>query len=150
MNCFGTYFTHVQSSNVTRVQSAFFWLLAAWVRVPGRSPFSQPKLPQRTNPIVGTKTFIIHGITKDRINQQIPKQINPPRSSESKPFRSQVIDGAQRRRKIGAEQPWGSRYLWQESAFDRRERSTDDKWYLTNNTTWPNSPVKLVFLAASC
>ena len=25
MDCFGTYFTHVQSSNVTRVQSATEW-----------------------------------------------------------------------------------------------------------------------------
>jgi len=45
---------------------------------------------------------------KVELIKQIPKQINSPRSSESKtrkPFRSQVIDGAQWRRKIGAEQP---------------------------------------------
>ena len=35
---------------------AFFWLQAAWVRVPGHSPLSQLKLPQQINLIVETKT----------------------------------------------------------------------------------------------
>ena len=71
------------------------WPQAAWV--PDRSSFSQLKLPQRTDPIVETKTFIING----ELIKQINKQINSPRSSESKtrkPLRSQVIDGAQERR----------------------------------------------------
>ena len=65
----------------------FFWLQAAWVRVPGHSSLTT------------------------------------------------ATDKSYCGNKNGAEQPLGSRCLWQESAFDRRERSTGNKWYPTNNTT---------------
>ena len=47
------------------------WRLAADPRERvRRSPCSQLKLPQRTNPIVETKTFIIQDQTNDQIQKQ--------------------------------------------------------------------------------
>ena len=79
----------------------FFWLQAARVRVPGRLPFSQLKLPQRTDQIVETKRSSSMAKPKIELIKQINKKIDPPRSKPfrsqktTKPFRSQVIDGAQ-------------------------------------------------------
>ena len=74
-----------------------------------KKTFSQliPHVTDKT--IVGERQICLVSKVKPKneLIKQIHKQIIPPRSNESKtrgPFRSQVIDGAQRRRRIGAEQ----------------------------------------------
>ena len=68
--------------------------------------------------------------------KQIRKQKNPPRKSASETwdrFRSRVINGA-RKRRIGAEKPLGSRYLWQE-AHSIKEKETSMTMRITNQKT---------------
>ena len=51
-------------------QRRFFLAASCYrVRVPGRSPFSQLKLPQRTNPSCGSKNVHHQRPNHDRINQ---------------------------------------------------------------------------------
>ena len=94
----------------------FFWLQAARVRVPGRLPLGQLKLPQRTDPIVETKRSSSMAKTKIELIKQTNKQSDPPRSNLSGVKRRQNLSGVKsstvhkQRRKIGAES-LGSRYL---------------------------------------
>ena len=104
--------TSSQLSDKTETLGAlFFWLPAARVRIPGGSLFNNAK---RTIPVREKQRKHSRSLAKTmkRINQ-IRKRINPPRKSASEtrePFRSQVINGAQKERRIGAEKPLGSRY----------------------------------------
>ena len=138
----------------------FFCLQAARVRVPGRSPFSQliPHETEKSKVVRKTKTFSFKGQNNERINQTNSKTNYPPRSSESKtrrPFRSQVIDGALEEEEDRPRAVIGSRYLWEERAFDRRVRSADDKGIKSQDShlsvsghpgpwfSWRPSPIRL-------
>ena len=94
----------------------FFWLPAARVRVPGGSPFSQLQLHEKDNSTFVKRTKKHSQSLARTINElikQIRKQISPPRKSASEtrdPFRSRVINGAQRQGGSAQRSHW-VRYL---------------------------------------
>ena len=121
--------------------AGFFLMPAARVRVPGSSPFSQLQRREKdySDSWKDNKNIHVHWPKQwNELNKQIRKQINPPRKSASEtrdPFRSQVINGAQRkedrrREAIGFEIPVTR------GAFNQGEGSTDDiKYHITMNNT---------------
>ena len=116
----------------------FFLMPAARVRVPGGAPFSQLERREKDDSWKATKTFTIIGQNNETnwSNKFENKLILRGSASETRElFRSQVINGAQRkedrrREAIGFEIPLTR------GAFDQGEGSTDDTEYhiIINNT----------------